>query len=95
VSWVRGLPPYARVPVSVGVVESRLDLASVLRALARDRAVVRLVLTDGSAVTGTIDRVGSDFLDLAEHATDDARRADAVTAVRAVAFSALAVVRPA
>lgn len=93
VGWVRGLPPHARVPDAVGVVESRLDLASVLRALARDRAVVRLALSDGSTVTGTIDRVGADFLDVAEHAADDARRPEAVSGVRTVAVGALVALR--
>jgi hypothetical protein len=95
VSWVRGLPPYVRLPAAIGAVEARLDLAFVLRGLARDRAVVRLVLLDGSTVNGTIDRVGRDFLDLAEHAPDDPRRPDAVSAVRTVGFNAVVVVRPA
>jgi hypothetical protein len=94
VSWVRGLPPYVRVPATIGAVEARLDLAFVLRGLARDRAFVHLALLDGSTVSGTIDRVGRDFLDLAEHAPEDARRADAVSAVRTVGFDAVVVVRP-
>lgn len=95
VTWLRGLPSYARVAASVGAVESRLDLGFVLRGLARDRAVVRLELADRTAVTGTIDRVGRDFLDLAEHAVDDVRRAEAVQAVRTVPFAGVAAVRPA
>lgn len=95
VDWVRGLPPYAHVEESVGAVEARLDLGYVLRGLARDRAVVRLTLTDRRSVTGTVDRVGRDFLDLAEHAADDARRAEAVDAVRTVPLRAVVGVRPA
>jgi hypothetical protein len=54
-----------------------------------------LELTDRTAVTGTIDRVGRDFLDLAEHAVDDARRAESVRSVRTVPFGAVVAVRPA
>jgi hypothetical protein len=50
---------------------------------------------DGAVVTGTIDRVGADFCEIAEHALDEARRGGAVHGVTAVALSALAVVRAA
>lgn len=91
---VRGLPVAAAEPAAIGAVESRLDLGHVLRAVARDRAPVTVALCDGSSFIGTIDRVGADFLDLAEHASDEPRRAGHVTAMRAVTFSAIALVRP-
>jgi hypothetical protein len=72
-----------------------LGIASALRRLARDRVQVSVAVRSGDAFTGTIDRVGADFLDLAEHAVDRPRRTDAVQRVRTIPFSALAVVRPA
>jgi hypothetical protein len=90
---VRGLPVAASDPATIGIVESRLDLAHILRAVARDRAAVTMVLRDGSSCVGTIDRVGADFVDLAEHAADEPRRAHNVTAIRTVAFSAISLLR--
>ena len=76
-----------------GEVARRLDLRRALRALARDRATVSGLLEDGTALTGTIDRVGADFVELAEHASDQPRRRTAVTAVRAVPLRAVVAVR--
>jgi len=90
VAWVSGLG--REVAPEPGRVLRRLGLASALRALARDRAGVRL-LTAGGTVTGTIDRVGADHLDLAEHPPGEPRRASAVRAVLAVPFPAIRVVR--
>jgi hypothetical protein len=90
-----GLPAFAVEPSEVGAVESRLGLAYALRGVARDRAPVALLLGDGSTVAGTIDRVGTDFVDVAEHPLGEARRATVVQSVRTVPFSGLVVVRPA
>lgn len=67
----------------------RLSLAWALRALARDRATVRLTDILGVQVTGTIDIVGADVLDLVEHPPDLARRARHVTGTRSIRFSAV------
>lgn len=93
VTWVTGLPALASDPESLSAVEARLGLGYVLRALAREREPVTLLLVDGSALTGTIDRAGADFLDLAEHAGDERRRPGVVRGVRTVPYAGLAGVR--
>lgn len=47
-----------------GVVDRRLSLGHALRAIARDRATVRVVL-DGEDLVGRVERVGADHVDLA------------------------------
>jgi len=89
----RGLTGRAAFPESEGVVASRLDLRYALRLLARDRVAVTIALSDGSSVAGTIDRVGMDFLDLAEHPVAEPRRQGAVWAIRAIPLGALVAVR--
>jgi hypothetical protein len=92
---VSGLSSRTAAPEEAGEVDRRLDLRWAVRGLARDRSPVQVVLVDGAVVTGTIDRVGADFCEIAEHALDQARRGGAVQGVTAVALSALAVVRAA
>jgi hypothetical protein len=90
---VRGLPAGAREPASMGAVEARLDVGFVLRAIARDRSPVAIVARDGSRFHGTIDRVGADHLDLAEHPAGEPRRAGDVSGVRVLPFAGMAIVR--
>ena len=87
---VTGLPARA-VESSLG---RRFGLGYALRAVSRDRAVVRLTDVTGSTCTGTIDAVGSDHLELAEHAADLPRRPENVTGHRIVPFAAIVLVRP-
>ncbi|GEA88619.1 hypothetical protein [Cellulomonas cellasea] len=61
VTAVRGLPLHAA--PAPGAVERRLSLGHALRAVARDRATVRVVLDD-EELSGRVDRVGADHLDL-------------------------------
>lgn len=74
------------------VVERRLGLGNALRAIARDRAAVEIATT-GGRFTGTVDRVGADHLDLAEHARDALRRSRDVRGVVVVQFAALVWIR--
>jgi hypothetical protein len=93
VRTVAGLGRRTAVPESAGPVRGRLDLRRALRGLARDRSVVQIVLDDGGVLSGTLDRVGADYVELAEHPADQPRRAEAVQGVRAVVIAAVAVVR--
>ena len=90
VRGLTGLAPGARVPT---LVARRFGLGVALRAVSRDRATVEVVDLDGSAHTGTIDIVGADHLELAEHPADATRRADQVLGRLVVPFSALGSVR--
>lgn len=82
--------------LGVGAVEERttrrFGLGYALRALSRDRAVVRVTDIDGAVVVGTIDAVGADALDLAEHPPEVPRRTTNVTAVRIIPLAAVALV---
>lgn len=81
------------VPGSEGVVGARLTLRSALRRLVRDRAPVGVVLLGGAVVHGTCDRVGADFVEIAEHPVGEPRRAAAVRSVRTVPLAALSCIR--
>lgn len=71
----------------------RFGIGVALRAIARDRAPVAVHDVAGGLATGTIDKVGADHLDLAEHPADTMRRDAALTGHRVVPFAAIGIVR--
>lgn len=90
---IGGLAAQSASAQATGAVAARLTLAFALRGVVRDRSAVTLSYTDGSTTTGTLDRVGADFVEIAEHPPGEARRRGAVRAVRTVPFTALALAR--
>jgi hypothetical protein len=76
----------------VGALAGRLGLPFVLRDLCRRRAALH-VRTHRDLLHGTIDRVGRDHLDLAEHEPGVARRERAVRAIRLLPLAELVLVR--
>lgn len=82
-----------RAEVAPGAASRRFGLRHVLRAVSRDRAAVRVHDIDGDHVTGTIDAVHADHVDLSRHADDEPRRAGAVRGRVSVPYAALGMVR--
>lgn len=72
-----------------GAVAKGFTFGAALRAVSRDRAVVTVVDRDGQRRSGTIDAVGQDALDLAEHPTDLPRRPEHVSDIRTIPFAAV------
>lgn len=92
VTAVHGLGPWA--DQAEGTVSGKLGLAHLLRGIARDRSPVTVFCAASEqAASGTIDRVGADFLELAEHPLDTPRRRGEVSNVRLVPLAALVAVR--
>lgn len=79
-------------PVQQGSLTDRLGLPFVLRDLARRRRRLEVVTRRG-VLTGTLDRVGRDTVDLALHPADEWRRSGAVAAVRVLALAEVVLVR--
>ena len=71
----------------------QMGLGFVLRDLARRRTPVQITLRSGATLHGTIDRAGSDHLDLAVHDPGEARRTRGVQGFRMLPFGAVAWVR--
>ncbi len=71
----------------------RLGLGSVARAWARQRNVVRVVCVGTAPLDGTIDSVGADHLDLAEHDPGEPRRPEAVRRSVTIPLGAVAAIR--
>ncbi|WP_146135440.1 hypothetical protein [Antricoccus suffuscus] len=69
-------------------IAARLDLRHALRGIARDRSAVRVTTIGAVTMSGTIDRVGADFIDLAEHHLDESRRIGKVTSVQTLPIGA-------
>jgi hypothetical protein len=90
---VGGLGAQTAPPQSENAIATRLSLAFALRAITRDRSGVVLTLIDGSTVAGTPDRIGADFLEMAEHPQGEPRRWNQVRGVRTCPLSAISVIR--
>jgi hypothetical protein len=84
--------PVATRPSGHAQVSRRLGLGHALRALARDRAVVRLT-ADGVEAVGRLDRVGADHVDLTVGAEGSRPRPGAVGTAWTVPLGAIRVVR--
>ncbi len=90
---ISGLGAQSATPHTEGPVAAKLGFGYALRGIARDRSAVTLDLVDGSTLAGTLDRVGADFAELAEHPAGEPRRRDSVRGVRTVPWPAIALVR--
>lgn len=88
VTGVVGLPARA----SGARTARRFALGYALRGLSRDRAPVAVTDVSGQVVTGTIDVVGADSLDLAEHALGESRRPENVRGRQTIPFRAVVLV---
>ncbi|HEX8080396.1 MAG TPA: hypothetical protein VF557_09315 [Jatrophihabitans sp.] len=91
VTSVAGLGRLSAVPGSA--LDGGLGIGHALRAVARDRSVLRACLTDSTVLDGTLDRVGSDFVDFAVHAAGEPRRREDVREILVLPISALAALR--
>jgi hypothetical protein len=85
VTSVTGLSRHA----DTAVTERRFALGYALRALSRDRAAVIVTDRSGGRVSGTIEAVGRDWLDLSEHPVEEPRRSAAVTGGRTIPTAAV------
>lgn len=92
IATAANLPWEAVSPEGVAVVTSRLTLSSAFRAIAVGRARVTVLLRDQSTVSGTPDRVGRDFVDIAVHHEDEAPRTCLVSMRTTIAFGAISAV---
>jgi hypothetical protein len=81
-------PAPARSPLA-----ERLTFGFALRDLVRRRSPVMVHLSNGRALSGTIDRAGADHFDLAVHEQGAPRRAEAVSGYRIIAFAAVSRIR--
>lgn len=86
-------PAAGQTPAAASTLSERMTLGFVLRDFARKRRTVRAALRTGDVLSGTIDRVGADHLDLALHDADLPRRAESVRGHRMLPLTALAWVR--
>ena len=89
--WLSGLGRMSADPGRPAKVESKLDLRYALRRLVRDRGEVLVSFVDATRVTGSLLRVGADFVEISERGPREQARAS----VRTVPLRALAFLRPA
>lgn len=87
---ISGLDYRNRSEVSRG---RRIGIGTALRGIARDRSAVTVHDTAGGLTTGSIDWVGADHFDIAEHPADAVRRPDAITGRRMIPVAAVSVIR--
>lgn len=85
---VAGLGRHALTTTGADAFQRRGGLRVLLRAIARDRAVVNLHLVDGNVVPARLGRVGADFVEAACDGTTDS-----ASEVLCVPYQALAAVR--
>ena len=71
----------------------RFGIGVALRAIARDRLPMSVHDVRGGVVVGTVDVVGLDYVEIAEHPADAVRRPESVTGVRIVPTAQVAFVR--
>lgn len=91
VAAVTGLS--GRAEVREGAASRRFDLRTALRVVSRDRATVRVQDREGEELTGTVDAVLADHLDLTRHADHEPRRAGSLRGRVSIPHALLAVVR--
>ncbi|WP_462187726.1 hypothetical protein [Frankia sp. CcWB2] len=90
---VENLPVVSAQPGHEGPLAAKLDLRYVLRGLVRDRSACTLMLVDGVTLHGTPVRVGSDFLEVAEHAVGEFARRGQIRSGWTIPLDAIAYVR--
>lgn len=91
VTAVEGLSAQTGAPL--GTVDRRFDLRKAVRSVSRDRAPVTVHTAHGTEMSGTVDRVGADFFELAAHAAWEIRRRSAVQGVVLVPLAAVIMIR--
>ena len=74
-------------------VAARLGMKAALRALARDRSVIRVDVLGGAQVVGTAAVVGADYVEVAVHGADEVPRPQLVKGSRLVPFASIQVIR--
>lgn len=89
---VQGLPPRSAPAEIDGAVGAKWSFRLALGVLCRERLAVRVTRCDGVVIGGTLDRVGADHVDLAEHPDDQPRRSREVRAAHVVPLAAICMV---
>jgi hypothetical protein len=100
--WVTAVEGVVRTTgLALTDLERRFDLRLALRGVARDRSPVTITVPGaaergdtGTELTGTIDRIGFDFVELAQHAPWEPRRAVDVRSVALIPLNSVILVRP-